>query len=120
MEQKLLSKADTAAKKIETDWGSLCWLAGRDFGNSDDMTVGRVIIKAGMSNPPHRHPNCDEVLYLLQGTLEHTLDDETVIVNAGDTLSIRKHVFHRAKNIGDCDADLIVVFSSADRKAEGE
>ena len=120
MEQKLLTKAETDSKTIETPWGSLCWLAGRAFGNSDDMTVGRVTIKPGMCNPRHRHPNCDEVLYLLHGTLEHTLDEQTVVVHAGDTVSVRRGVFHNATNIGNRDADMIVVFSSADRMIEHE
>ncbi len=118
MEQKLLPKADTDSKAIETPWGSLCWLAGRAFGNSDDITVGRVTIKPGMSNPRHRHPNCDEVLYLLQGTLEHTLDEDIVVVQAGDTLSVRRGVSHNATNTGNGDADMIVIFSSADRMVE--
>jgi quercetin dioxygenase-like cupin family protein len=120
MEQKLIPTAETEAHAVVEDWGSLRWVAGRDQGNSDDVTVGLVTINAGCSNPRHGHPNCDEVLYLLAGTLEHTLDDECVLMHAGDTLSIRRGVHHNARNVGDTDAELLVVFSSADRRIEHE
>lgn len=120
MEQKLLSKSETDSRKTVTPWGSLCWLAGRAFDNSDDMTVGRVTIKPGMCNPRHRHANCDEVLYLLEGTLEHALDDETVVLQTGDTLSVRRGTLHNAANVGNADADMIVIYSSPDRQMEHE
>lgn len=120
MEQKLISKAKTEARQIERDWGTMRWLAGRELGNSDDMTVGHVTIKPGMCNPRHGHPNCDEVLYLLDGTLEHTLGDETIVMHAGDTLSVKRGVFHNARNIGNSDAQLFVAFSSADRLVQDE
>lgn len=120
MQQKLIPKAETEARAVVEDWGALRWVAGRDLGNSDDVTVGLVTIKPGMCNPRHRHPNCDEVLHLLAGTLEHTLDDERVLMHAGDTLSVKRGVFHNARNVADSDAQLLAVFSSADRRIEHE
>ncbi|MGE5558927.1 MAG: cupin domain-containing protein [Bacillota bacterium] len=77
------------AKQIKTNqvndsWGSLQWLAGKGIGDSEDTAAGRVIIKKGACNPRHAHPNCDEILYLLQGRLEHTVGDEKVTVAPGD------------------------------------
>jgi quercetin dioxygenase-like cupin family protein len=50
--------------------------------------VGRVIIQPGRSNPRHSHTTCEEVLYLLRGRLRHTVGDEVVILEAGDTLTV--------------------------------
>jgi uncharacterized cupin superfamily protein len=47
-----------------------------------------VTIKAGQANPRHRHPNCDEILHLISGRLEHTLGDERMILELGDSISI--------------------------------
>jgi len=104
-----------AANRIEEEWGSLTWLASGSIGNAEGLTLGRVIIRKGHANPRHAHDTCEEVLYLLKGRLEHTVGDETVILNPGDTLAVRGGVFHNAVSIGDEDADMIVVYSSATR-----
>ena len=114
-------RAETAAAgRVAEDWGSLTWLAGAALGNAEGITVGRVIIRSGGSNPRHGHPNCEEVLYLLSGRLEHTVGDETVILGPGDTLVVRAGVNHNAVSIGDEDADMIVAYSSGDRQIEHE
>ena len=111
---------DAAATRIDEDWGSLTWLASAKIGNAEEQTVGRVIIKAGCNNPPHHHPNCEEVLYLLAGRLEHVAGDEMVVMEPGDTLVVAAGVPHNARSTGDVDADMIVTYSSADRQVVGE
>ena len=59
-------------KVISEDWGSLSWVASKPLGNADGLTVGRATIKAGQTNPRHRHPKSEEVLYLLKGRINHT------------------------------------------------
>jgi quercetin dioxygenase-like cupin family protein len=79
------------------------------------MTVGRVVIKPGRSNPRHCHDNCEEVLYLLQGQLTHSFGDESIDMAAGDTLVVPPGVMHNAINTGDTDADIIVAYPTGDR-----
>lgn len=109
------SKEDAASTAVRESWGSLTWLANKDILNAEGVTVGRVVIKKGCENPRHAHNTCDEILYLLSGTLDHSIGDEHVIIHAGDTLIARAGVFHNAVNIGDCDADMMVVYNSAER-----
>lgn len=106
---------DADARKIVEDWGSLRWLAGQKVGNAEGVTVGRVVIRKGCCNPRHIHNNCEEVLYLLAGRLEHTMGDQKVILNVGDTLVVAAGVAHNAVSIGDVDADMIVAYSSGNR-----
>ncbi len=110
--------AEAAARRITEDWGSLIWLANRKIGNAEGLTLGRVIIKKGCSNPRHSHPNCEEALYLLSGRLEHTLGDEKVILGPGDTIVLNAGVPHNATSIGQEDADMIVAYSSGVRGFE--
>jgi quercetin dioxygenase-like cupin family protein len=102
-------------KRIDEDWGSLNWLASARIGNAEGVTVGRVIIQAGQSNPRHSHTTCEEVLYLLSGRLEHYVGDESVVLEAGDTLTVDPTIPHYAINIGEEDADMIVAYSSGER-----
>jgi quercetin dioxygenase-like cupin family protein len=104
----------------EQDWGRLVWMVAGKLGNSDSLTVGRCIIKPACANPPHYHPNCDEVLHVLHGVIEHRVGDQHVQMSAGDTISIPTGQIHNARNVGTDDAELMISFSSADRQTVGE
>ena len=120
MKSSVLSASDAAADRIVEDWGSLTWLAGQKIGNAQGLTLGRVVIRKGQSNPRHSHPNCEEVLYLLKGRLEHTLGDEKVILAPGDTIVLDAGIPHNATSIGEEDADMIVAYSSGARGFQPE
>lgn len=103
---------------LEVPWGMIGWSASRRIGNSTTMTFGRALIRAGQGNPRHRHPNCDEILHLLAGRLEHTFGDARFILEPGDTISIPTGVWHQATALGEQDAEMVICFSSADRITE--
>ncbi len=118
-EQRVILKAGEVETLPQT-WGELQWFASRPIGNSTTMTVGRAIVTAGKSNPPHWHPNCDEILYVAQGHIMHRVGDKEYEMRAGDTVVIPEGTVHNARNIGTEDAILMVSFNSADRVAIGE
>jgi quercetin dioxygenase-like cupin family protein len=110
----------TEGELIDAPWGRLMWLANRKLGNSTTMTFGRVIIPANQTNPRHRHPNCDEILHLLSGRIEHSLAEERYILEPGDTVSIPAGEWHNARALDGVDAEMVICFSSADRETEFE
>ena len=109
-----LLKATQVVPKDE-EWGTLTWFAGNIIGNAQGLTLGRVVILAGKANPRHYHTTCEEVLTLLAGRIEHTMGDERVTMEPGDTLVVPAGVPHNACCISTTDADMIVAYSSADR-----
>ena len=117
--QKVLRRAHQH-KVITEDWGTLSWVASKPLGNAEGLTVGRATIKAGQTNPRHRHPKSEEVLYLVKGHLNHTLGDKTITMSAGDVVTIAPGVFHNATCIGNKDAEMIVVYSQGTRGFELE
>jgi quercetin dioxygenase-like cupin family protein len=106
-------------KVVEMPWGRLRWYTSAELKNSRTMTTGVAIISPGKSNPRHLHPNCDEVLHVVSGKISHTMNEVTVEMHAGDTVSIPQGVLHNATNIGSEDAVLAISFSSAYREAVG-
>ena len=80
----------------------------------------QVLHRSGQSNPVHHHPNCDEVLHVLRGSIRHRVDDEYVEMGPGDTISIPQGAIHHADNVGDDVAEFIIVFSTARRQVVGE
>lgn len=106
---------------IETEWGSLQWLVSGASGLSSEMTLGRVTIKPGKANPLHIHPNCEEILYVQQGAIEHSLPGGgTTSLGAGDAIVIPPGVPHQARNVGTSLAVLVVAFSDPWRQTIGE
>lgn len=113
----------TPAEQVVVDpqpWGRLEWMVSGAIGNSDTMTVGRCTINPGEQNPPHVHPNCDEVLHVLQGTIDHRLGSDLLPMKAGDTISIPTGTTHNARNTGAGPAILMISFSTPDRQVIGE
>ncbi|MFC1582560.1 cupin domain-containing protein [Planctomycetota bacterium] len=120
MVNAIVLKADQA-EVINADWGQLTWWASANLGNSDDMTIGRCILKPACENPKHFHPNCSEVLVVAHGRIMHTAPNGGEIeLSEGDSISIGADFPHQARNIGDTDAVLFIAFSSADRRTVGE
>lgn len=104
----------------EQDWGRLVWMVNGALGSSETMTIGRCFIEPGRANPRHHHPNCDEVLHVLRGAIEHSVDDASFRMGPGDIVSIPQGSLHNARNIGDDVAELLICFNTPDRRTEGE
>ncbi len=124
MSQQIISKITMMAGKnatvLEQEWGRLTWYASAELGNSSFMTVGICEIKSGCANPRHLHPNCEEVLHVMQGTISHTGNTGDEIMHPGDTISVPANTMHNARNIGDERAILLISFSSPVRLTQGE
>ena len=109
-----------ALEVIDCPWGTLTWHVSAALGNSSAMTFGIATILPGQINPRHRHPNCDEILHLLKGRLEHSLGEQKFLLNPGDTISIPAGQWHNARALDGQDAEMVICFSSADRETEFE
>ena len=98
------------------DWGSIQWLvSGRQLPDSQ-LTFGHVTIAPGARNTRHYHPNCDEVLFVIEGELDHTLGDEVLHLSPGSTIHIPTGVRHDAVNTGATTARVVVAYSTGDRR----
>jgi len=101
-------------------WGRLIWQVSGQLGNSETLTVGRCILDPGQANSRHQHPDCDEVLEVLAGSIVHTWGDKEVAMDQGDVISIPAGLVHNARNTGDGAAELLIVFSTPNRTAIAE
>ena len=120
MQEVTIVRSVKEATLVTTPWGSLTWYASGALGNAGGLTVGKCTIKPGMENPLHRHPDCAEVLTVLQGTIMHTSATGEVRMEVGDTITVSAGFTHQARNIGATDAILFVTFPTPDRKVENE
>jgi quercetin dioxygenase-like cupin family protein len=100
------------------DFGELCWHINGTTAPGTGMTMGEVTISVGHANPLHRHDNCEELLYLIEGTLEHRIGDEWFTLGPGDAISVPVGVVHQGRNVGDGPARMVVAYNSPDRHFE--
>lgn len=114
-----MTRRDAAVVEPQA-WGRLEWMVSGALENSDMLTVGKCFIDPGRNNPPHLHPNCDEVLHVLRGTIRHRVGDDHVEMGPGDTISIPAGAVHNASNIGNEEAEFLICFSTAYREVVGE
>jgi quercetin dioxygenase-like cupin family protein len=120
MQDPVLIKRDNL-EYFDAEWGQLTWYASNKQGNTKELTLGRCILYSNMSNPYHYHPNCDEILTVMQGKIAHTWKDgKEIEMTEGDTITIPSGMKHQARNIGEGNAVLTIVFTSADRQTIGE
>src|SRR5438270_13936207 len=97
-------------------WGAIKWLCSQEIDPAAQQTFGLVFINPGERNPVHYHPNCDELLYVLSGECEHSLDGERARLAAGSLIRIPAGARHNAVNTGWEPVRMVICYSSADRQ----
>ena len=100
----------------EQPWGTLRRLMSAQHDPATQLTLGIAEIKPGQKNPLHKHPNCEEVIYMLSGSCEHRVGDQKVILRPGDVLRIPANVPHDARVLGDEPMKSIVVYNTGARQ----
>lgn len=53
-------------------------------------------LKPGFHLKRHHHKIMTEVFYMLEGKMELVFDDETIVLNEGDTITVPPNVWHEA------------------------
>ena len=99
-----------------TDFGSVHWAVRENEPAGAEQTVGLATFDTGKGNVEHVHPNCEEVIYVLAGEVEHTLGEQSTRLSAGDLIVVPRGIPHRLTNVGATAVRACVIFSSPDRQ----
>jgi quercetin dioxygenase-like cupin family protein len=91
------------------------WVSREGDPPGAELTVGLAIFDAGKSNVEHVHPNCEEVVFVLDGEVEHTLGDQRATLRAGDLIVVPRGIAHRLLNTSERPVRAYIVFSAPDR-----
>ena len=77
---------------------------------SDNISLATVVIKAGKEAHLHKHPELEEVYYVLSGKGKMKVEDEVYDIKAGDAYAIEpKDAPHKALNPYGEDMKILVV-----------
>lgn len=106
----------TTPPSYEGSLGSVRGADGEDFPILKGMSMRRLVLAPGAIREPHWHANADELACCLSGDLlVSVLDTGDVFgaftISAGEMFYITVGSLHTIENVGDVDAELIIVFS---------
>lgn len=71
------------------------------FIHSENMTLAYWDITAGSPLPEHTHPH-EQVVNVIEGTLELTVEGETHVLRSGSVVVLPPHIPHSGKAVTNC------------------
>ncbi len=94
----------------EQDWGVFAQISGPRDGLSGIVAIEATFLP-GKCHDFHRHPGQEEVIYVIEGTIEQWLGEEKQMLSAGDSVVIPASAVHATFNDGDAPAKILAVLS---------
>ena len=91
------------------DWGRLRWLCNPPSTGAKDLTVIDVTLSPGKGHNFHKHPDQEEVILCVAGSVEQWVDREKRILGPGDSAFIPADVVHASFNIGSAEAKVVAI-----------
>jgi quercetin dioxygenase-like cupin family protein len=96
-------------EREQLDWGELGWISRPISTEAKDLTVIEVTLTPGHGHNFHKHPDQEEVIYVMAGQIEQWLETEKQLLKPGDSIFIKADVVHASFNTGSQPAKLMVV-----------
>jgi len=110
--------------EVETQvfpWGRLQWLSEPRVTGTNKMATGVVTLVVGKGHDRHNHEGCEEVLYVIEGegqqSIEHGGLIDTQPIKKGDLVHVPAGAFHSTLNTGSQPLVLLAVYEYAGPEA---
>jgi len=100
---------DSETPKEVLDWGKLAWLSHPPSTNNKQLTVIAVELSPGQGHDFHKHPDQEEVVVCMKGTVEQWIGEEKQILNPGDAAYIDADAVHATFNDSEGPASLLAI-----------
>lgn len=112
-----MRRPDLRSATVESySWGEVRWMHSAETG-AEKLSVGEMVISPGGQNRRHYHPNCEEVLYVVSGEIDHTFEDsKPVRLKAGMSVLSPPGMPHNSKCVSKEPARMLVAYSSANHQ----
>lgn len=76
-----------------------------------ELVVIEVKLEPGGGHDFHRHPNQEEVIYVLDGEIEQWVDRSSRTLRAGDSAFIPAAMVHASFNVSGSDARVLAILA---------
>ena len=110
MNGKFIASANVENETNSTG-GTIGWLSRPESTGAKDIVAMEVSLSPGYGHDFHRHPDQEEVIYIIEGSVEQWLEDKKQTLNAGDSVFIPADMVHASFNVSSQSAKLFVTLS---------
>lgn len=97
------------AERETLDWGSLAWMSRPGSTEAKDLTVIEVTLNPGGGHNFHKHPDQEEVIYVIAGEVEQWLEQTPRTLRPGDAVFIKANIVHASFNNSSTPAKLLAI-----------
>jgi quercetin dioxygenase-like cupin family protein len=104
---KFMMAGKTQAEVL--DWGTLRWLSNPPSTNARALTVLDVTFGPGKGHAFHKHPDQEEVIYVVAGRVEQWVDRDKRVLGPGDSVFLPAGMVHASFNVGDTDVHIVAI-----------
>ena len=87
------------------------WHYSPEISKVADTLLVKVKMEKNEFHNFHRHPEMNEILYILKGTAEQWVEDEKQLLNAGESVYIGPNVVHATFNVGDGELEFLAILA---------
>ena len=94
-------------------WGPHDWLCRPGLVEAEKLALVRVHIPPGQGHAFHRHPEMEEIIYVISGKCEQWIDRQKQLLGPGEMAHIPMNVTHGSYNAGDETLVLLAILSPA-------
>lgn len=101
--------ASSEARCEQVPWGTLAWFSDPDCTGTENLVVVEVRFDPTSGHNFHRHPNQEEVIYVLEGEIEQWVGTEKRTLGAGDSAFVGKNEVHASFNTSDRIARILAI-----------
>jgi len=109
--RRFVTAADVEVEKLP--WGPHEWLCRPGLTDARDLLLVRVRMPPGTGHAFHRHPEMEEIIYVVSGEAEQWVDRTCRRLVAGEIAHIPKDLVHATYNAGDETLVFLAILSPA-------
>ncbi len=89
------------------------WYFKDGLGDSESLVFVRARVTPGAGHPFHTHPEMDEIIYVLEGSMTQWLEREKKELKPGDSIYIPRGVVHGCINQTQAECEFLAILSPA-------
>tara|TARA_B110000881_G_C18499039_1_gene475849 strand:+ start:694 stop:1116 length:423 start_codon:yes stop_codon:yes gene_type:complete len=104
--------ADDIAREYP-DWGALGWASRPGDTGSKSLVIMEVKLAPGQEHNVHKHPNQEEIIYMIDGMVEQWILEDKKNIKQGDVAFIPMDTVHASFDDPDKDVKLLAILSPA-------
>jgi quercetin dioxygenase-like cupin family protein len=92
------------------DWGAIRFACSPSSTGARQLAVLEAVFAPGGGHAFHRHPEQEELLYVVSGRIEQWVDREMRILGPGDSAFLPAGVVHASHNALDGESRVLAIF----------